>query len=151
MEIVTIPVILIDQFYFYMDQPIKAWLFEVIIFEIILRYHTQVITLKKMMVLSAKFTILISWSPIWIRLILLSELIKLASTSAAIMYNSIDSTHIRVKGSDRSRFILILDSIMACVNKFVSISKLMQSRKDKINSKNITEKFLFSLFDSLVM
>ena len=27
----------------------------------------------------------------------------------------------------------------------------MQSRKDKINSKDITEKFLFSLFDSSVM
>ena len=27
----------------------------------------------------------------------------------------------------------------------------MQSRKDKINSKDITERFLFSLFDSSVM
>ena len=37
------------------------------------------------------------------------------------------------------------------VNEFVSISELMQSRKDKINSKDITERFLFSLFDSSVM
>ena len=37
------------------------------------------------------------------------------------------------------------------VNKFASISKLMQSRKDKINSKDIKEIFLFSLFDSSFM
>ena len=39
----------------------------------------QVISLKKMMVLSVKFTILIWWSPICIPLILLSELMKLAA------------------------------------------------------------------------
>ena len=32
MEIVTILVFLVDQFYFYMHQPIKPWLFEKIIF-----------------------------------------------------------------------------------------------------------------------
>ena len=37
------------------------------------------------------------------------------------------------------------------MNEFVSISELMQSRKDKINSKDITKRFLFSLFDSSVM
>ena len=37
------------------------------------------------------------------------------------------------------------------MNEFVSISELTQSRKDKINSKDITERFLFSLFDSSVM
>ena len=37
------------------------------------------------------------------------------------------------------------------MNEFVSISELMQSRKDKINSKDITERFLFSLFDSSIM
>ena len=37
MEIVTVSVVLVDQFYFYMHQPIKAWLFETIIFE--LDYH----------------------------------------------------------------------------------------------------------------
>ena len=77
----------------------------------------QVISLKKMMILSVKFTILISWSPICIPLILLSALTRLASTSAAIFYNSLDSwhhwqTHIGVKGSDRRPFILILDSIL---------------------------------------
>ena len=37
------------------------------------------------------------------------------------------------------------------VNELVSISELLQNRKDKINSKDITERFLFSLFDSSVM
>ena len=37
------------------------------------------------------------------------------------------------------------------VSEFVSIAKLMQSRKDKINSKDIRERFLFSLFDISVM
>ena len=37
------------------------------------------------------------------------------------------------------------------VNESISISELMQSRKDKINSKDITERFLFSLFDSSIM
>ena len=77
----------------------------------------QVISLKKMVVLSVKFTILISWLPICIPLILLSVLVKLASTSATILYDSLDSRHtwctnIRIKGSDRRPFILILDSIL---------------------------------------
>ena len=33
MEVVTIPVALVNQFYFYMHQRIKAWLFEKIILE----------------------------------------------------------------------------------------------------------------------
>ena len=37
------------------------------------------------------------------------------------------------------------------MNEFASISELMQSRKDKINSKDITEKKLFNLFDSSIM
>ena len=37
------------------------------------------------------------------------------------------------------------------MNEFVSISLFMQSRKDKVNSKDITEGFLFSLFDSSIM
>ena len=37
------------------------------------------------------------------------------------------------------------------MNEFVSISELTQSIKDKINSKDITGRFLFSLFDSSVM
>ena len=37
------------------------------------------------------------------------------------------------------------------VNESISISELMQSRKDKINSKDVTERFLLSLFDSSIM
>ena len=87
-------------------------------FKIILIVLRQVISLlKKMVVLSAKLTILISWSPVCIPLILLSVLMKFASTSAAILYNSLESTHtwetnLRVKGSHRRPFILILDSIL---------------------------------------
>ena len=70
-----------------------------------------------MVISSEKFTILISWSPICIPLIILSALMKLAGTSVAIMYNSMESRHhwrtrIMVKGSDRRLFILILDSIL---------------------------------------
>ena len=43
------------------------------------------------MVVSVKFTILISWSPICIPLILLSASMRLASTSAAVLYNNLDS------------------------------------------------------------
>ena len=115
---------------------------------------TQVISLKKMVVLSVKFTIIMSWSPICIPLILLLALMRLASTSAAILYNSLGSwhhwqTHIGVKEAMyfNSRF----DIGICNVNRFVSISELLQNRKDKINSKDITERFLFSLFDSSVM
>ena len=64
-----------------------------------------------MVVSSAKFTILISWSPLCITLIILSVLMKLESTSIAIMYNSMNSRHpwetrINVKGSNRRTFIL---------------------------------------------
>ena len=41
--------------------------------------------------------------------------------------------------------------LLTYVNEFVSISELMESRKDIINSKDITERFLFSLFDSSIM
>ena len=37
------------------------------------------------------------------------------------------------------------------MKEFVSISELRQRRKDKSNSKDITERFLLSLFDSTVM
>ena len=77
----------------------------------------SLISLKKIVVLSVKFTILIRWSPIYIPLILLSALMILASTSAAALYNNLDSwhdwrAHVGVKGSDRRPFILILDSIL---------------------------------------
>ena len=37
------------------------------------------------------------------------------------------------------------------MNELVSIFELIESRKDKINYKDITERFLFSLFDSSIM
>ena len=37
------------------------------------------------------------------------------------------------------------------MNEFVSISELLLNRKDKINSKDITEKLIFSLFDPSIM
>ena len=39
MDIVTIPVGQVDEFYIYMHYPIKAWLFEKIIFELIYLFH----------------------------------------------------------------------------------------------------------------
>ena len=72
-EIVTIPVALVDEFCFYMHHPIKVCLFEKIFWAslsfsyslkityILLR---RVISLKKMVVLSVNFTILILWSPV---------------------------------------------------------------------------------------
>ena len=39
MEIVTIPVVLVDEFYFYMHHPIKAYLLEKIIFELVYLFH----------------------------------------------------------------------------------------------------------------
>ena len=105
----------------------KTLLFEKFIFELDASSHSfkitcvllrQVITLKKIVLSSAKFTILISWSPICVPLILFLTLMKLASTSAIIRYNSMENRHpcqtprIEVKGSDRGPFILILDWIL---------------------------------------
>ena len=38
-EIVTIPAGQVDEFYFYIDYPIKAWIFEKIIFELVYLFH----------------------------------------------------------------------------------------------------------------
>ena len=56
---------------------------------ILLRH--AIFLLKKMVVWSAKFTILIAWSISCIPLIILSALTKLASTSAAIFYDSMEN------------------------------------------------------------
>ena len=72
-------------------------------------------SLKKIVVPSAKLTILISWFPIWTLFTLVSAIIKLESTSAAMMYSNIESGHpwrtprIRAKGLERGPFIFILD------------------------------------------
>ena len=80
-----------------------------------------------MVVLPEKFTVLISWCPICIPLIILLALLKMVSTSSALLYNKMESrhpwiTHVRVKGSDRRPFILVLDSILVyatCVIQLV--------------------------------
>ena len=46
MEIVTIPVGQVDEFYFYMHYPIKAWLSEKIIFELVYLFHIVLKSLK---------------------------------------------------------------------------------------------------------
>ena len=72
MEIVTFPVALVDEFCFYMHHLIKIWLFEKI-FGLVYLFHIALkslilwrhaISLKKMVVLSINFTILILWSPV---------------------------------------------------------------------------------------
>ena len=128
MEIVTISVGQGDEFYFYMHYPIKASLSFPYSLKITCILLGQVISLKRMVVLSVKFTILISWSPICIPLILLSALMRLASTAAAVLHNNLDSlhhwrTHIGVKGSNRRVFILVLDSILVYSTENVNLQK----------------------------
>ena len=104
-----------------------------------------------MVVLSTKFTILNSWSPICITLILLSVSMKLASMSAAVMDSSIESGHpwwtlrIWVKGSDRRPFILILGWILVYVTliMWTNLSPYPNfCKEEKIKSQSIQSKFL---------
>ena len=144
-----------------MHYPRKLCLFEKMIFELVYLSHIvdrckitcillrQVISLKKMVVLSLKFTILISLSPICIPLILLSALMRLAITSATIFYNSMESRHpwrtnIRNKGSDRKPLISILDSILVYATLIMWINLSPYRNLHKVNSKDITKIFLFS-------
>ena len=81
-----------------------------------------------MVMSSAKFTNFISWSPIFTPLIHLSASVKLASTSAALICNTDESGHpwqtpcIRVKGSDRRPFILILDWVLVYATSIVRMN-----------------------------
>ena len=108
----------------------EASLFEKFIFELDASSYSfkttfilsrQIIPLNKMVVLTANLTILISWFPFCIPLIRLSALnLLLASTSSAIMHKNIENRHpwqtsrVRMKGSDRRSFILILDWVLVC-------------------------------------
>ena len=123
----------------------KAWLFEKFIFELDASSYSfkitfilsrQVISLKKMVVLSAKFADLISWSPICYPLIFLLALMKLTSTSAAIMHKSIENQVPLAKFSHKGErirqeaiyFNFRLDFgvyIFNHVNEFISISARM--------------------------
>ena len=84
----------------------------------------QSMSLKKRVASSAKLTVSVSWFPIWTPFTLVLEIMKLASTSAAMMYNNIESGHpwqtprIRVKESDRRAFILF--QIGCCYNRLLS-------------------------------
>ena len=64
-------------------------------------------------------------------------------------YRSRWRTHIGVKGSNRRPFILILVFILvyatSYVNEFVSISELMQSKKDKTTPR-ILQKYFYSVY-----
>ena len=74
----------------------KAWLFEKLIFELEASYSfkitcilvRQVISLKKIGGVISKIYCLVSWSPKGTPLILLSALMKVASTSTTVIYNS---------------------------------------------------------------
>ena len=136
-EVLTLSFFLAYQFYFYMSQPItldflKSFIFGLesssYSFKIACILLRQVISLKEMLISSAKFTNLISWSPICTPFILLSTSMKLASTSAAIICNTNDSGHpwrtpcIRVKGLDRRPFILILDWILVYATLIIQIN-----------------------------
>ena len=58
MEIMTIPVVLVDEFYFYMHHPIKAWLFENMIFELVYLFH---IVLKSLISYLRRLYLLRRW------------------------------------------------------------------------------------------
>ena len=86
---------------------------------------------------------------------------KLASTSAVIMYNSIESGHfwriprIRVKGSDRRPFILILDwslvrtQLSSC--EWICLYIWNFANQKRQNPNQLHQRFLFSLFDTSIM
>ena len=81
---------------FLLDPACKTWLFENFIFELEASYSfkitcilvRQVISLKKIGGVISKIYCLVSWSPICTPLILLSALMKMASTSTTVIYNS---------------------------------------------------------------
>ena len=112
----------------------RAWLFEKFIFELKAYSFSFKITCillispEKMVMSSAKFTNLISWSPICTPLILLSASMKLASTWPALIYDTDQSGYpwrtpcIRVKGSDRRPFILILDWMLVYATLIVRMN-----------------------------
>ena len=85
------PFVLVGHFYFYMIQLIRLDFWKLCLraictwysFKITCILLSQVISLKKMVVLPAEFTVLISWSPVSIPLILISEIDKYLSCNNA--------------------------------------------------------------------
>ena len=113
----------------------RAWFFEKFIFELNAFSYSfkitciplrQVIYPKKIVMSSAKFPNFIPWSPFCTLLILLSASMKLASTSAALIYNTDESGMAnplqRVKGPDRRPFILILDWMLVYATSIVQMN-----------------------------
>ena len=90
----------------------------------------------------AKFTTLASCSHVCPPLILISLPMTMASSSAAVIHNSIESgfpwrtPHIRLNGADRKPFILVFYSILlyttSITNDFVSITKTKKNRENEI-------------------
>ena len=91
----TISPVLSNSFLY--DPACKVWLFEKLIFELEASYSfkitcilvRQVISLKKIGGVISKIYCLVSWSPKCTPLILLSALMKVASTSTTVIYNSV--------------------------------------------------------------
>ena len=107
-----------------------------------------------MVVSSPKLTILISWSPICIPLILLLALIKRTSTSAAVMYDSIENKHpcqnppVRVNRSNRRLFTLILDWILVYAFSTIYLTYPNLRKAEKLKSQS-TQRILQKKFYSV--
>ena len=119
--------LLVYQFYFCMLHPITSDFLTSLflsqklfhrILKLILFLVRQLNSLKKMEAPSRKFTVLVSWFPICMPSILISASIKIASASAMVMHNNIESGQPwwnlwkMVKESDRKSFILFIDGIL---------------------------------------
>ena len=95
-------------------------------------------------------------SPICIPLIFLSTLMKLASTLAKILYNGMESRHpwqtnIRVKGSDRRPFILILDLMLVYATLIVWMNLppvYLTHLYDTNSRKNVNSKLILFIIAS---
>ena len=109
MENLTMPFVLVYQFYCYTPQAIglvylKSLSLELEAFSCSFKITCiplkQIVSPKEMVMWSAKFTNLISWSPISIHLILLFllALMEMASASPAITYNSNKSGPVDTSG-----------------------------------------------------
>ena len=81
---------------FLYDLACKTWCFEKVVFELEASYSfkincilvRQILSLKKIGVVISKNCCFVSWSPICIPLILVSALMKMASTLTTVIYNS---------------------------------------------------------------
>ena len=107
MENLTMPFVLVYQFYCYTPQAIglvylKSLSLELEAFSCSFKITCiplkQILSPKEMVMSPAKFTNLISWFPISIPLILLLALMEMVSASPAITYNSNESGPVDIPG-----------------------------------------------------